>query len=103
MGLVSAAAVYVVEHIRKNRKELARLDQQMNCLRADLSQLLASQKSAKGKKKSSSVHARRNHAPSSVSDDYTSATDFESSDLEFYDLSDDEDTLRIDAIDGVSM
>ncbi|XP_056645167.1 regulator of microtubule dynamics protein 1-like isoform X1 [Diorhabda sublineata] len=114
LGVISAAGMFLVEHYRHDKvrhamaKDLARLDQELSQVRRELDQLLVktSEKSNRSKKtriikKASSV------VSASTADEYLSSTNMDSSDLEFYDLSDDENvnntnTLEdsLDAVDA---
>ncbi|XP_068901551.1 regulator of microtubule dynamics protein 1-like isoform X3 [Tenebrio molitor] len=94
-GIVCAATLYVVEHYRQDRrrhamaKDLARLNNELAVLRRELDSLLAQQKQKATKR------GKRNKRESLIStstatEDYASAFDADSSDLEFYDVSDEE-------------
>ncbi|RZC31810.1 hypothetical protein BDFB_012671, partial [Asbolus verrucosus] len=112
-GIVCAATLYVVEHYKQDRrrhamaKDLARLDNELTVLRQELNALLAMQKqkyfyhtphsqflsrsisrASKRGKRNKKVESLI--ASSVTSEDYASAVDGDSSDLEFYDVSDDE-------------
>ncbi|EFA04976.1 regulator of microtubule dynamics protein 2 [Tribolium castaneum] len=108
-GIVCAATLYVVERFKQDRrrhamaKDLARLDTELSVLRRELDTLLATQRQ-KGLKRAKKTKKSESFASS---EDYSSAVDADSSDLEFYDLSDDEggasateetDLVKIDAI-----
>jgi type II secretory pathway pseudopilin PulG len=103
-GIVCAATLYVVEHYRQDRrrhamaKDLARLNNELAVLRRELDSLLAQQKQKATKR------GKRNKRESLIStstatEDYASAFDADSSDLEFYDVSDEEiDTSTLEVV-----
>jgi len=95
VGIVSAAGVFIAEHFRQERRrhamaqDLARLDQQLSGMQKELEQLRALQK------EKSAQRVKRSKRPSSNAqgtDEYASAPELDSSDMEFYDLSDEDDT-----------
>lgn len=95
VGIVSAATVFIIENIVMERrrktmnKELANLGSQVSDIRNELKLL----QQAKVKERKNRKHTASKL--SSTVDDYTTATDIDSSDMEFYDLSDEEDTTLI--------
>ncbi|XP_044260504.1 regulator of microtubule dynamics protein 1-like [Tribolium madens] len=107
-GIVCAATLYVVERFKQDRrrhamaKDLARLDNELSVLRRELDNLLAAQRQ-KGLKRAKKTKKSESFASSTTTEDYSSAVDADSSDLEFYDVSDDEgatstDLTQIDSV-----
>lgn len=93
IGIVGAAGMFIVEHFRQERRrhsmarELVRLDRQVCCLQSELEQL-RSNKLSKERIRKKSKSSASTFSPRS----YDSVNEADSSDLEFYDLSDDEST-----------
>ncbi|CAH1164709.1 unnamed protein product [Phaedon cochleariae] len=98
LGVISAAGMYLVEHYRQEKtrhqmaKDLARLDQELGQVRRELDQLLTKKRTKPHKARGSKTVSKANSMISG-SEDYMSASNLDSSDLEFYDLSDDEPTV----------
>ncbi|CAG9857545.1 unnamed protein product [Phyllotreta striolata] len=98
LGVISAAGMFLVEHYRQEKvrhrmaKDLARLDQELSQVRKELDQVLkkSSDRSLKGRRAKSSIKKANSAVSSSTLDEYLSSTNLDSSDLEFYDLSDNE-------------
>ncbi|KAJ8976753.1 hypothetical protein NQ317_019416 [Molorchus minor] len=92
LGVISAAGLYLVEHYRQEKvrhamaKDLARLDQELSKVKEELDQLLMQKKEKKVK-------------PRRIRHDYLSASNADSSDLEFYDVSDDEPDTDSSSLD----
>ncbi|KAK5638047.1 hypothetical protein RI129_012342 [Pyrocoelia pectoralis] len=99
VGIVSAAGMFIVEHFRQERrrhsmaKDLARLDRQVCCLQQELEHLRSVQKESNSRFKKKFVLHNVSSASNVSSRSYESTHEADSSDLEFYDLSDDESTL----------
>ncbi|XP_060533117.1 regulator of microtubule dynamics protein 1-like isoform X2 [Cylas formicarius] len=98
LGVVGAAGLFLAEHYRQEKvrhamaRDLARMDRELRSLRTELHQL-QNQKSLRVKKSNKSTVTRKvNSTLSTASEDYSSAasTIDDSSDLEFYDLSEDD-------------
>lgn len=116
-GIVCAATLYVVEQYRQEQdkrrhamaRDLARLNNELAVLRKELDVLLSQQKQkyfyhgagftdielknfcrVVKRRPKRSKEGRSFNASSTTTEDYTSAVDGESSDLEFYDVSDNE-------------
>ncbi|KAJ8958419.1 hypothetical protein NQ318_002201 [Aromia moschata] len=97
LGVISAAGLYIAEHYRQEKhrhamaKDLARLDQELTQVKRELEQLLSkkNEKTVKSKR-SRTVNKANSVVSNSTVDDYLSASNVDSSDLEFYDVSDDE-------------
>lgn len=124
VGIVGAAGMFIVEHYRQEKRrhvlsqDLARLDQQVSVMRRELEQLRALQRDKYERlfifwlmsyvfsvRSSSKANKLRRSRPASVvssaGDDYLSAADIDSSDVEFYDLSDDESIKTVTPLDKV--
>ncbi|KAJ8965745.1 hypothetical protein NQ314_003923 [Rhamnusium bicolor] len=107
LGVISAAGMYLVEHYRqeKNRhamaKDLARLDHELAQVKRELGQLLIQKKERTSKFKRSRNVNKANSVISTTTDDYLSASNLDSSDLEFYDVSDDEPDTSTSNLDNV--
>lgn len=99
VGIVSAAGMFIVEHFRQERrrhsmaKDLARLDRQVCCLQKELENLRSVQKESNSRFKKKFVLHNASSASNLSSRSYESTHEADSSDLEFYDLSEDESTL----------
>lgn len=97
LGVISAAGMFIFEHYRQERRryamaqDLARLDRELSNVKRELQKLLEEKVEKKKNLKLKSVKANSTiSGASTVSDDYLSSTNLDSSDLEFYDVSDDE-------------
>ncbi|KAJ8916674.1 hypothetical protein NQ315_000319 [Exocentrus adspersus] len=103
LGVISAAGLYLVEHYRQEKtrhamaRDLARLDHELSVVKRELEQLTVKKKEKSHKSRKSRASSKANSVLSASTDDYTSASNIDSSDLEFYDLSDNEN-----AVDGNS-
>ncbi|CAH2001251.1 unnamed protein product [Acanthoscelides obtectus] len=99
IGAISAAGMYLFEHFRQQKtkhkmaKELARLDQEVSQVKREVQQLMV-QKNEKSLKPKRSRNVRKANSilstTTTVTEDYNSAVSIDSSDLEFYDVSDEE-------------
>lgn len=97
LGVISAAGMFLVEHYRHDKarhdmaRDLARLDQELSQVRRELDQLLVkpSEKSSRSRK-SRILKKAASVVSASTGDEYLSSANLDSSDLEFYDLSDNE-------------
>lgn len=94
VGIVSAAGLFIVEHLRQERRrhalaqDLARLDRQLSGMQQELKQLQSLQserRNAKSKRLKNAVSKN-----TSIASTYSNTLEADSSDLEFYDFSDDE-------------
>lgn len=104
LGVIGAAGMFLVEHYRQDKmrnamaKDLARLEKEMSVLKSEL-QTLQSKQSTERKtrtKRSNRLSSQRtNSVITGTTDEYLSASNADSSDLEFYDLSDDETSLAV--------
>ncbi|XP_044762624.1 regulator of microtubule dynamics protein 1-like [Coccinella septempunctata] len=96
LGVVSAAAVYVFEHYRqdKNRhamaQDLVRLDNELTKVRKELEKLMQKQSERSARAKRVKNPGKANSVITSTTSEFMSTGDLESSDLEFYDVSDEE-------------
>lgn len=101
VGIVSAAGMFIVEHFRQERrrhsmvKDLAKLDRQVCGLQKELEHLRSLQKESNSRLKRKTGLHNVSSASNLSSRSYESSHDADSSDLEFYDLSDEESTLSI--------
>uniref|UniRef100_A0A1Y1KI55 Regulator of microtubule dynamics protein 1 n=1 Tax=Photinus pyralis TaxID=7054 RepID=A0A1Y1KI55_PHOPY len=97
IGIVGAAGMFIVEHFRQERRrhsmvrELARLDRQVCGLQSELEQLRTQKLSKERFRKKHNLHKVSSSSTLSTRS-YDSVNEADSSDLEFYDLSDDEST-----------
>ncbi|CAG9767728.1 unnamed protein product [Ceutorhynchus assimilis] len=100
LGVIGAAGMFLVEHYRQERmrnamaKDLARLEREMAKIKLDLQQLQAqkSERPIRPKRTHKSNTKKANSIISNTTDDYLSAANLDSSDLEFYDVTDEENT-----------
>ncbi|XP_017781376.1 PREDICTED: regulator of microtubule dynamics protein 3-like isoform X2 [Nicrophorus vespilloides] len=99
VGLVSAAGMILAEHLKQERKrhsmtqEMARMDKKISSLIGQVETLQRSQLEQKNCTKPKGK--RRRHISmlsTTTTDDYASALELDSSDLEFYDISDEENS-----------
>ncbi|KAL3270687.1 hypothetical protein HHI36_021215 [Cryptolaemus montrouzieri] len=96
LGVVSAAAVYIVEQYRHEKRrhamaqDLARLDSELSFVRRELDKLMQQQSERSSKTKRIRRSTKANSVITSTTSEFMSAGDLESSDLEFYDVSDEE-------------
>ncbi|KAF5281892.1 hypothetical protein FQR65_LT14476 [Abscondita terminalis] len=103
VGIVSAAGLFIAEHFRQERRrhalvqDLARLDRQLSGMQKELEQLRSLQLSRKhAKTKRLRNEASKNTSiASNYSSDFESTLEADSSDLEFYDLSDEENSKSV--------
>uniref|UniRef100_V5I9V0 Regulator of microtubule dynamics protein 1 n=1 Tax=Anoplophora glabripennis TaxID=217634 RepID=V5I9V0_ANOGL len=97
LGVLSAAGLYLVEHYRHEKcrhamaRDLARLDHELSQVKKELDQLLTKKKEKPHKPRKTRQVSKANSILSTTTDDYLSGSNVDSSDLEFYDLSDNED------------
>ncbi|XP_023019666.1 regulator of microtubule dynamics protein 1 [Leptinotarsa decemlineata] len=95
LGVIGAAGMFLVEQYRQNRvrhamaQDLARLDQELSQVRRELNQLL-SKKTRKTKGRNSSNRANSVASGTTIDD-----SNVESSDMEYFDVSDDEPDLGL--------
>ncbi|XP_072382609.1 regulator of microtubule dynamics protein 1-like isoform X2 [Diabrotica undecimpunctata] len=88
--------MFLVEHYRQDKvrhamaKDLARLDQELSQVRKELDHLLTKTSEKSNKSRRSKVKKANSIVSTSTGDEYLSSTNLDSSDLEFYDLSDNE-------------
>ncbi|KAF5280110.1 hypothetical protein FQA39_LY18144 [Lamprigera yunnana] len=101
VGIVSAASLFIVEHLRQERRrhalvqDLARLDRQLSGMQKELKQLQMLQLERKGARSKRLKNEVRHTTP--IVSNYSNGTgnEVDSSDLEFYDLSDEETSISI--------
>ncbi|CAH0549787.1 unnamed protein product [Brassicogethes aeneus] len=106
LGVISAAGMFLVEHYRQERrryemaKDMARMDKELSIVKKDLQDLM-------NKKRERTLKSRKSRKANSIissstNDDYLSASNMDSSDLEFYDVSEDEldnnSTVNLDSV-----
>nr|CAH7731261.1 unnamed protein product [Callosobruchus chinensis] len=98
IGAISAAGLYLVEYYRQQKtkhrmaKDLARLDQEVSQMKKELHILLEKQEKNTKQRRNRSVRKANSviSTTTSATEDYNSVSGFDSSDLEFYDVSDEE-------------
>ncbi|XP_045465366.1 regulator of microtubule dynamics protein 1-like isoform X2 [Harmonia axyridis] len=96
LGAVSAAAVYVFQHYQqeKNRhamaQDLVRLNSELTKVRKELEKLMQKQSERSARAKRLRNPGKANSVITSTTSEFMSAGDIESSDLEFFDVSDEE-------------
>lgn len=90
LGIVGAAAVYVIEHFRQEKRrhamaqDLAKLNLELSVVKEELEKLMKRTRNKAGSVKMS----RRRPISIATGTDYMTSNEAESSDLEFYDVSD---------------
>ncbi|KRT81943.1 hypothetical protein AMK59_5254 [Oryctes borbonicus] len=110
LGVIGAATVLMIEHFRQERRrhvmnqDLDRLSRQLSRMRLELDQLRETQQKhdQKGKKNRKRKVSLMSTTTTST-EDYRSANDLDSSEQEFYDLSDDDIVLTSVRTIGTSL
>lgn len=100
LGVIGAAGMFLVEHYRQGKmrnamaRDLARLDREVIKLRTELQQLqnrTNTERQTRTRRSNSKTNNKKaNSVLSTTTDDYLSASNMDSSDMEFYDVSEDE-------------
>ncbi|ENN71833.1 hypothetical protein HUJ04_001001 [Dendroctonus ponderosae] len=105
LGVIGAAGMFFAEHYRQRNmrnavvKDLARLEKEISQLKLDLQQLQNQshiERRSRPKRPNRAYAKKSNSIVSTTTDDYLSAANIDSSDLEFYDLSDEESKKKPD-------
>ncbi|KAI4454572.1 hypothetical protein MML48_9g00016695 [Holotrichia oblita] len=105
LGVIGAAGMLIIEHFRQERRrhvmsqDLARMSRQLSMMRLELDQLRATQtrddrKGKKNKKRLNSIVS----TTTTSTEDFRSALDLDSAEEEFYDLSDEEISVKTETI-----
>ncbi|XP_066255847.1 regulator of microtubule dynamics protein 1-like isoform X2 [Euwallacea similis] len=110
LGVIGAAGMFLVEHYRQEKmrtsmaKDLARLEKDMSKLKFELQQLQSQQSTErKGRLKRPTKAKKTNSVISNTTDEYFSASNIDSSDMEFYDLSEDESSQVTNSISSLDL
>ncbi|KAF7285525.1 hypothetical protein GWI33_010524 [Rhynchophorus ferrugineus] len=109
LGIVGAAGLFLVQQYKQEKlrtamaRDLERLDRELSKLRSEIQLLQTTASSAniqcKRSRKSSRSTKKSSSILSTKTDEYLSASNYDSSDLEFYDVSDEDIEAKVTNLD----